>query len=158
MSEFDEEKHIEKIISSYAARAVMREKSAEEYKQPDWRRQGVVLSCGRRRALERRGNSESPPSRAERRHANRRHKAASEPADGASWRILVVALKDRGGAAFNPKPGDEVFVEHAHPESGKGCRKPAVAGAEQSQVPNAPARDDNRDYVVHLSGKPPGDK
>ena len=157
MYEFDEEKHIERILSSQSARAVMKEQSTEEYKQQNWRRRGTVLSCGRHRERDRRENIQSEPAKSERRYSSRRHRGtSSEPFVGPSEQVVVILLKNQGGAVFNPKPGDEVFVEQANPENDKSYPKPAHAEVVHTHTPSEKPVD--QDYVVHLSAKLPCDK
>ncbi|MFQ5716286.1 MAG: hypothetical protein ACE5GQ_04230 [Nitrospinales bacterium] len=155
MIEYDNERLIGKIVSPPASRSAAKNKSAEEYKEKTFKRRGVVISGGSRRNAERRrGYDLDFGQKNNRRVRGRRQRRPGFGSVQNADQILVIALKNEPSAP-PLEPGAEVYVERVLDRERMRTYKPESAPALDESKPETP-RDNDRDYIVTLSGKSRG--
>lgn len=154
MVEYDNERLIGKIVSQPASRSAAKNKSEGEYKERTFKRRGMVISAGSRRKVERRRDCDLNFGQGK----NRRVRGRRQGRPG-FWSVqnadqfLVIALKNDSSAP-PLEPGAEVYVERIL-DSERIRTTPVPAPSLDKLKPEIPApRDNDRDYIVTLSGKP----
>lgn len=156
MADYEDERHVEKTTSTPASRLVHRESVAPKAKSRVEKRTGIVLSCSNRRGADRRKNYDEDAS--EKGHRQRKRRQRTQGLPQHADQILVIALKGENLAASHLKAGDKVYVEPVfnleHPGSAEPPPAPTVVKSSEQQK----APEEDCDYIVHLSGKPPKPK
>lgn len=159
MVDIEDEKHVDRIVSSQLSRPVHKEEAERNLSQKTRNRSGVVLSCGSRRKAKRRKDSAKDFADGERRSRARRQTGPMhaqrfgnlEQAD----QIVVIALKKPDFTAPSLKPGDAVYVEPVFQPGEQDSRKPEPAAPVGQKTEPQKPKDNDRDYIVSLSGKSP---
>lgn len=153
----EEDKRIERVGRTSSTRPVDKEQRANEFAHIPPENRGIVLRFGSRRSGERR-KGETIAGEGEHRKSERRGKLDSKL--HGQWspqthQIMVVAIPYIGPHAKRYNPGDEIYILPAASTEFKNLSQTGSASNPNQNPPNQSNKEEDMDFVVHLTGKYP---
>ncbi|MFQ5444618.1 MAG: hypothetical protein ACE5EK_08375 [Nitrospinales bacterium] len=154
----EEDKRIERVGRTSPTKPLGKEEGRNEFIKIPPENRGIVLSFGSRRSGERR-TGEKAFSEEEHRKTERRGETDSKARGHWSpqtHQIMVVAIPNHGPHAKRYNVGDEVYILPAASTELKILSKTEPASNQSQNISDPSVKEEDKDFVVHLTNKYPG--